>query len=140
MIVVDVNVIAYLLIAGEKTPLAQQAWQRDPQWIAPPLWRHEMLNVLATYVRNGAASPDEAVAIFRQAIARFGDQERESQMERALLLAVEHQISAYDAQYIGLALAHSLLLVSEDRALQRKFPVTVRSLQDFCAPTNEGDL
>lgn len=54
-------------------------------------------------------------------------------MEEALLLAAKHQISAYDAQYVGLALARNLLLVSEDRALQRKFPDTVLSLQDFCA-------
>lgn len=139
MIVVDVNVIAYLLIAGDKTSLAQEAWQHDPQWITPPLWRHEMLNVLATYVRNGGASSDDAVAILRQAIARFGEQEREPQMEQALLLAVEHQISAYDAQYVQLALARDLFLVSEDRALQRKFPATVCSLQDFCTLMDGGE-
>lgn len=133
MIVVDVNVIAYLLIAGEKTSVAQQAWQRDPEWISPLLWRHEMLNILATYIRSGGISSDEAVAIFRQAIARFSHHEQEPQMEEALLLAAKHQISAYDAQYVGLALARNLLLVSEDRALQRKFPDTVLSLQDFCA-------
>ena len=46
-------------------------------------------------------------------------------MEQALLLAAEHQISAYDAQYVALALAHKLPLISEDRALQRKFPEIV---------------
>lgn len=140
MIVVDVNVIAYLLIAGDKTPLAQQAWQRDPEWILPPLWRHEMLNVLVTYVRSGGVPSDQAIATFQQAIARFGDHEQSPQMEQVLLLAAEHQISAYDAQYVRLALERNLALISEDRALQRKFPATVRSLQDFCAPTDEGDL
>lgn len=140
MIVVDVNVIAYLLIAGDKTSLAQQAWQRDPVWILPPLWRHEMLNVLVTYVRSGGVSPDKAIAIFQQATARFGDQEQSPQMEQVLLLAAEHQISAYDAQYVALALARNLPLISEDRALQRKFSATVRSLQDFCAPVDDGEL
>ncbi len=56
MICVDVNVIAYLLIAGDKTELAQQAWAKDPQWRLPSLWRHELLNVLAAYVRSGGES------------------------------------------------------------------------------------
>ena len=47
MIVVDVNVVAYLLIAGDKPSLAQQAWERDSHWRVPALWRHEMLNILA---------------------------------------------------------------------------------------------
>ena len=48
MIVVDTNVIAYVLIEGDKTALAQQVAKKDPDWKVPPLWRHEFLNVLAT--------------------------------------------------------------------------------------------
>ena len=132
MIVVDVNVVAYLLIAGDKTALAQQAWAKDPHWRVPTLWRHELLNVLATYVRTGGASGEDAVAIWRQAIALLGREEEQPSMEQALLLAVEHQISAYDAQYVALALAHNLPLISEDRALQRKFSDAVLPLQEFC--------
>jgi predicted nucleic acid-binding protein len=138
VIVVDVNVIAYLLITGDKTSLAQETRQCDPQWLVPPLWRHEMLNILATYVRNGGASADDAVAIFRQAVVRFGDQEQQPQMEQALLLAAAHQMSAYDAQCVELAIAHKLLLISEDRTLQRKFPDIVRSMQAFCAAAGGG--
>ena len=133
MIVVDVNVVAYLLIAGDKTELAQQAWAKDPQWRLPSLWRHELLNVLAAYVRSGGAAADDAVAIWRRAIALLGSEEEQPPMEQALLLAAEHQISAYDAQYVALALTHRLPLISEDRALQRKFPEVVLSLQEFCS-------
>ena len=133
MIVVDVNVVAYLLIAGDKTALAQQAWAKDPQWRVPTLWRHELLNVLAAYVRSGGATADDAVAIWRQSIALLGSEEEQPSMEQALLLAAEHQISAYDAQYVALALTHRLPLVSEDRELQRKFPELVLSLQEFCS-------
>lgn len=121
-----------MLIAGDKTLLAQQAWERDSHWRVPSLWRHEMLNILATYVRNGGASPNDAVAIWRQALTLLAGEEEQPLMEHALLLAVEHQISAYDAQYVALAIAHKLPLISEDRALQRKFPTIVRSLHHFC--------
>ncbi len=132
MIVVDVNVVAYLLIAGDKTALAQQAWAKDAHWRVPTLWRHELLNVLATYVRTGGATAGDAVAIWRQAIALLGGEEEQPSMEQALLLAAEHQISAYDAQYVALALTHKLPLISEDRVLQRKFPEVVCSLQEYC--------
>lgn len=133
MICVDVSVVAYLLITGDKTELAQQAWAKDPQWRVPSLWRHELLNVLAAYVRGGGATADDAEAIWRQAIVLLGSEEEQPSMERVLLLAAEQQISAYDAQYVALALTHRLPLISEDRALQRKFPEVVLSLQEFCS-------
>ena len=44
MIVVDVNVIAYLLINGEKTVEARSVRELDSDWIVPDLWRDEFLN------------------------------------------------------------------------------------------------
>jgi predicted nucleic acid-binding protein len=133
MIVVDANVIAYLVIAGDRTALAQEARKRDAQWLVPSLWRHELLNILATYVRGGGAPVAAAADTWRQALSLLAGQEQEPAPEQVLLLAVEHQISAYDAQYVTLAISRSLPLLSEDRGLQRKFPAVVRSLQDFCA-------
>ena len=46
MIVVDTNIIAYLHISGEFTPVAIQALEKDPHWIVPPLWQSEYRNVL----------------------------------------------------------------------------------------------
>jgi predicted nucleic acid-binding protein len=132
MICVDVNVVAYLLIAGDKTELAQQAWAKDPQWRLPSLWRHELLNVLAAYVRSGGATADDAAAVWRRAIALLGSEEEQPSMEQVLHLAAEHEISAYDAQYVALALTYRLPLVSEDKVMQRKFPETVLSLEEFC--------
>ena len=52
MIVADVNLVAYLPINGPFTSAARAALVRDPHWIAPSLWRHEFLNILATSVRQ----------------------------------------------------------------------------------------
>ena len=52
MIVVDVNVLAYLLIPGKHTGSAERLLEADAHWAAPRLWRSELRNVLATYLRS----------------------------------------------------------------------------------------
>lgn len=53
MIVVDVNVIAYLLIDGPETPNVEDLLVWDAEWAVPLLWRSEWRSVLAGYLRRG---------------------------------------------------------------------------------------
>ena len=103
MIVVDVNVVAYFLVEGGKTTAARELLNRDPDWRLPALWRHEFLNVLATFARGGGATVAEAQSIWRRRVELFGRREKSVDMESVLVLATENRISAYDAQYIALA-------------------------------------
>lgn len=52
MIVVDTNMIAYLYLPDDYTNNVKQLLKLDAQWIAPLLWRSEMRNILALYVRK----------------------------------------------------------------------------------------
>ena len=51
MIVVDLNVIAYLLIRGARSEVMDRLLLAEPDWIAPRLWLDEFVNVLCTYDR-----------------------------------------------------------------------------------------
>ena len=133
MIVVDTNIIAYLFLRGEKTALAQQVARLDPSWIVPRLWRHEFLNVLATYCRAGKASLDEITDIWSHTSSVLSKAEREVDMRLALELAVSHNVSAYDAQYIVLARSVGIRCVTEDRRLLRNFSEIAISMEEFCA-------
>ena len=139
MIVVDVNVIVYLLTETPQRELARRVREHDGDWLVPPLWRHEMLNLLVTLTRQDVLDASSALTLWRNALALLGTREQQPDMEHALSLAIEHGISAYDAQYVALAAALGASLVSEDKKLQRLLPQRAVSMADFTAPMPEGD-
>lgn len=52
MIVVDTNLVAYLLLGGPGVDVANAVFEHDAEWSAPLLWRSEFRNILAGYVRK----------------------------------------------------------------------------------------
>jgi len=132
MIVVDTNVIVYLMIEGEKTDAAQRTFRRDRDWIVPSLWRHEFLNVLVTFVRHSGIEIDEAINLWQRSTYLFASGEREVDMLHVLRMASQHNISAYDAQYVTLAMALGVPFVTADQQLLKIFADTALSMQEFC--------
>ena len=129
MIVVDTNIVVYFLIEGDRTAQARQLWQTDPGWFLPALWRHEFLNVLVNYALQSRAPVADMTAIWRYANHIFAATTGEVDMESALALAVEHKISAYDAQFVTLAQQLGTVLVTEDKVLLKRFPDTAVSMR-----------
>lgn len=122
MIVVDTNIIAYLLIEGDRTDRVRSLWRDEPDWRVPPLWRHEFLNVLATFAKRGGADLADTTQLWGRAVDTIGSCEIEVDMSAALEVAVTTQISAYDAQFITLARRLGVPLVTEDKKLRKTFP------------------
>lgn len=131
MIVVDVNVIAYLLIQGEKTADAQAVRQLDPDWYVPDLWRDEWLNILATYVRQRGIALVTAKELWQTAVDLFAGYEQRADPLTVLDLASRFGISAYDAQYLAVATALGAKLMTEDQALCRAAPQQTITLRDY---------
>jgi predicted nucleic acid-binding protein len=131
MIVVDSNIVAYLLIQGEKTLLARSLWNSDNNWCMPTLWLHEFLNVLATNERTGNLRLKTCQDLLGLALSLFEAKSRQVDMAYTLALAAECRLTAYDAQYIALAQSMNVLLISEDRKLQQAAPKSVRSMKSF---------
>jgi predicted nucleic acid-binding protein len=132
MIVVDTNIIVYLMIEGEKTEMSQRTFRQDSSWAVPALWRHEFLNVLATLVRHGGVEIDEAVNIWQNTTHLLTPGERGVDMPKALRLASQHNISAYDAQFVALAMELNVPYVTEDQEMLKSFPSIALSMQKFC--------
>ena len=103
MIVVDSNVIAYLYLPGDFTAKAEKLLERDPDWAAPLLWRSELRNILALYMRKKLLEFSDAYRIQREAEALLADHEYDVDSFEVLTLARDSGCSAYDCEFIALA-------------------------------------
>lgn len=128
MIVVDTNVLAYLLIPGKHTDAAEALLLEDPHWAAPRLWRSELRNVLATYVRNNLLELADACALFSRASALVGAEEYEPETYDVLKLAKSSGCSGYDCEFVAVAELLDVSLVTADAKLARAFPARARLL------------
>jgi predicted nucleic acid-binding protein len=130
VIVVDVNVLAYLLIPGKHTEAAERVLEGDPAWVVPRLWRSELRNVLASYLRVGQMDLADAALVFQRASEVVGLEEYEVETADVLRLSKESKCSAYDCEYVALAEFLDLVLVTADGKLAKAFPRRTRLLSD----------
>ena len=133
MIVVDTNVIAYLLITGDETEAARAALMSDAEWAAPMSWRSEFRNVLASYIRRRHLTVAEAIIVQHTAEEIVEGREYAVDSGEVLMLAAESGRSAYDCEFVALARALNVPFVTSDRQLFASFPdvaVALRTLTD----------
>ena len=133
MIVVDTNVLAYAVLPGERTAAALSLAERDPAWVAPALWRRELRNVLATLMRVRQLPLSGALAAFAAAEDLVADATIEPSTEECLRLAARGRVSAWDAEFVFVAEALGLPLVTADKRLTKAFPGRVVALEDLSA-------
>ena len=121
MIVVDTNVIAYLLIEGDRTADAQALRLADPDWRSEPFLLVEFSNLLATQVRAKALSAAQAKSLLDSAAQQVAAWVEVSHAE-ALAVALDRQVSAYDARFVACARRLDAPLVTEDSRLRAATP------------------
>jgi predicted nucleic acid-binding protein len=122
VIVVDTNVVAYLYLPSEHTPLAESLLQRDAEWVAPILWRSEFRNILAGYFRRGAVTFDQALALQLEAESLLSGSEFEVGSQDVFELVRGSDCSAYDCEFVALAKRLETKLMTLDRKVLRAFP------------------
>jgi len=122
MIVVDSNVVAYLYLPGEYTEAAEALLDQDSEWAAPVLWRSEFRNILAGYSRRGAITFEHAYSLQREAESLLAGSEFDVDSLSVLELVRDSDCSAYDCEFIALAMKLETRLVTVDSKLLRAFP------------------
>jgi predicted nucleic acid-binding protein len=122
MIVVDSNVLAYLYLPGDRTAQAEALLERDPDWVAPILWRSEFRNILAGCMRRKTLSFDQACMLQSEAQSLLAGSEFEVDSLAVLQLVRDSDCSAYDCELVALANKLNAPLVTVDKKLLKAFP------------------
>jgi predicted nucleic acid-binding protein len=132
MIVVDTNVIGYLFLSSEQSLSVERALKKDSEWAAPIIWRSELRNVLALYMRKNIIKLKHAQSIMNGALELLRGREYEVASYEVLRLTSESKCSAYDCEFVAVAKDLKVSLLTFDKQLLRKFPAVAISLSTFC--------
>lgn len=113
------------------TAYARIALQKDRQWVAPALWCSEFQNILSTYIRQDIIPLALALEILESASLLLERFEQHPDGAKVLRLAAESGCSAYDCEYVAVAEALRVPLVTSGRQLLKAFPRLTVSLREF---------
>ncbi|HBR27680.1 MAG TPA: VapC toxin family PIN domain ribonuclease [Rhizobiales bacterium] len=131
MIVVDTNVVHYCWVHGQNTEVAQAVRRQDPDWHVPILWRSELRNVLTAYLRRGLMSRAQIVGILTIADKALAGSEHSVTDDLVLDVVTNSTLTAYDAEFVALASALSVPLVTADKAVLKAFPDCAVTMEAF---------
>ncbi|MBN1630417.1 MAG: type II toxin-antitoxin system VapC family toxin [Thermoleophilia bacterium] len=96
MLVVDANIVVYLLTQNERTAQARALWATDRDWRAPRLLFYELASVFSQLVKRRAMSLEAAVAGLESGAALVRLLDREPSAGRILEISTKLRLSAYD--------------------------------------------
>jgi predicted nucleic acid-binding protein len=131
LIVADINLVAYLLIGGAQYPVAESVFRKDPDWVAPILWRSEFRSVLASYLRRGHVDLAAALEYMARAESLLEGGEHVVASDSVLALADASRCTAYDCEFVQVALALDVRLVTFDAQVLAAFPDVAVAPADF---------
>lgn len=131
MIVVDSNVIAYCWINGPLTALAQSVRVKDAEWHVPVLWRSEMRSILTGYFRDDSLTGPQIASIMETAESALAGKEHLVPSDLVFEIAGKSRLSAYDCEFVALASALAVALVTADKAVLKAYPERAMTMETF---------
>lgn len=119
--VVDASVAATWFLPDEQSDLAEAALNivTRSSALAPDLFLHELRSILVISEKRGRITVDDihtSLTRFRQLRIRLSNVSDDTMV---VTLAHKHQISAYDAAYLALAITNDVPLATLDKKLRR---------------------
>ncbi len=131
MIVADSNLIAYLLIPGDNSSLADEVFLKDADWCVPLLCRSELRNILTLYMRHEGMSLRQAQMTIEKAEILLRNREYLVPSDAVLEMTFHHRISAYDGEFVVLAQYFGVPFVTFDQPVIKTFPNIAITAEEF---------
>ena len=95
------------------------------------LWRSELRNVLAIYIRQKGLPVTEAVALMSIAERLLWGREFTVRSANVLECVARSRRSAYDCEFVALAMDLGIPLITTDEPIIDDFPKTAVHLRDY---------
>lgn len=135
MIVADTNLIASLWVPNSMDKLAYSVLEKDPNWIAPVLWKSEFRNVLALYLRKNIMDLSLILQVIEGAEILMGSGEFEINSTQVMSLVSKSQCSSYDCEFVALADDLNIQLVTFDKKILSEFSTIAVHPENFVTGT-----
>lgn len=133
MLLIDTNIVAYLLIDGDQTEAAQALRRSDPDWRSEAFLLVEFTNVLAACMATKRMTLPMAQGFLAKAATLLEGKLARIPHATVLAMVARYRVSAYDARFLALADQLGRRLVTEDAKLRAAAPALTQSLTDALA-------
>ncbi len=131
MIVIDTNFIIHFYFPSDFSPITEKVFLKDPNWIAPTLWRSEFRNVILGFIRKKIIDFPKAIEIIEKSESMMHGADYPTSSLIVMELARNSNCSAYDCEYVALAKSKNLNLLTWDKAILKAFPEIAISPEKF---------
>lgn len=131
MIVVDSNVIAYCWLNTDLTATAQAVRLKDADWHVPLLWRSELRSILGGYARKGDLTVRQATLVMDRVERELAGSEHLVESGDVLALVGTTPLPAHACEFVALASALGVPLVTEDRDVLKALPRRAVTMKEF---------
>lgn len=136
MIVVDTNLLAYLLLPTPNAAQAEAVLIKDPDWIAPSLIHSEFRNVLLGAIRRQDIANSDAGSFLARADEIITVPDEIVDGVAVLELSLTSGCSAYDCEFVWLASQLRIPLVTADKKVLNAFPAQAVTAEGFLTRTS----
>jgi predicted nucleic acid-binding protein len=133
VLIVDTNVLAYLLIEGDHTAAARLLHRRDEDWRSEAFIMIEFTNVLTASIAARRMNLVLAQRFLADATSLLHGKLALIPHDSVLSLAVQYRVTAYDARFLALAQQLDCRLVTEDAKLRAAARKLTQSLAEALA-------
>lgn len=133
MIVVDTNILAYMVFKTDYSGPVAQLHELDPVWEVPLLWKSEFLNVVALYFRRNLITYPDAINSFDYAERLVNHHEHTISGVMVMDLIAGSTCSSYDCEFVALAKSMETKLITYDKQIIKEFPGLAMRPEDYIA-------
>lgn len=131
MIVIDTCIVFHLFNETSLNLKAQKLIEKSPHIILPPIWQEEYANILVKESRKNLILRSSLQDHYDKVVDQLVPHEVVVNKKQALRIALEANISSYDAQFVELSERYAIWLVTEDKELIKKNSGLAISMDDF---------